>query len=139
MGFGFRIFLIDEADKLIRISAARFDRFRDRDPKESLKQYRNSRIRYAMVILNLRNRKPVSISRIDYGYLKFDSEGRVDQEFLDAENLTAVSMISPIPLLDESPNIIRANDRFAERRFKNEFTWSPSPELEQTICSEAFR
>jgi hypothetical protein len=70
MGFGFQIFLIDEADKIIRIAATRFDRLRDRDPKESLLQYKNSRIRYAMVTLELENRKPISIARIDYGYLE---------------------------------------------------------------------
>jgi len=139
MGFGFRIFLIDEADKIIRIAATRFDRLRGRDPKESLPQYKNSRIRYAMVILELENRKPISIARIDYGYLAFDSEGRVDQKFLDAESLTAVSMMPPIPLPGESPNIVRAGDKFAEKRFKNEFTWSPIPELEQAICNEAFK
>lgn len=139
MGFGFRIFLIDEADKIIRIPATRFDRIRDRDPKESFPQYKNSRIRYAMVILELENRKPISIARIDYGYLAFDSEGRVDQKFLDAENLTAVSMIPPIPFPGESPNIVHAGNKFAEKRFKNEFTWLPTSELEQTICDEAFK
>lgn len=139
MGFGFRIFLIDEADKIIRIATARFDRLRDRDPKESLAQYKNSRIRYAMVILELENRKPISIVRVDYGYLALDFEGRVDKKFLDTESMTAVSMIPPIPLPGESPNIVRASDKFAERRFKNEFTWSPTPELEQSICNEAFK
>ncbi|GAI76378.1 unnamed protein product, partial [marine sediment metagenome] len=127
------------ADKIIRIPATRFDRIRDRDPKESFPQYKNFRIRYAMVILELENRKPISIARIDYGYLAFDSEGRVDQKFLDAENLTAVSMIPPIPFPGESPNIVHACNKFAEKRFKNEFTWLPTPELEQTICDEAFK
>ncbi|MBW2106804.1 MAG: hypothetical protein JRI26_12480 [Deltaproteobacteria bacterium] len=66
----------------------------------------------------------------NYGYLAFDSEGRVNQKFLDAENLTAVSMIPPIPFPGESPNIVHAGNKFAEKRFKNEFTWLPTPELE---------
>jgi len=73
MGFGFRIFVVDENDIIIRIPATRFDRIRNRDPKESLPQYKNSRLRYAMVILELENRKPISVVRIDYGYLAFDS------------------------------------------------------------------
>jgi hypothetical protein len=115
MGFGFRIFLIDEADNLIRIAATRFDRLRDRDPKERLFQFKNSRIRYAMVILELENRKPISIARVDYGFLALDSEGRLDQEFFDAENMTAMSMLPSIPLPGESPNIIRARDKFAQK------------------------
>ncbi len=139
MGFGFRIFLIDEADKLIRIAATRFDRLRYRDPKECRLQFKNSRIRYAIVILELENRKPISVARIDYGYLALDSEGRLDQDFIDAENMTAMSMLPSIPLPGESPNIIHARDKFAQKRFKNEFTWSPTPELEQAICYESFK
>jgi hypothetical protein len=138
IGIGFRIFLIDEADKIIRVPATRFDRLRDRDPKESLPQYKNSRIRYAMVILELENRKPISIVRIDYGYLAFDSEGRVDQKFLDAEGLTAVSMIPSIAFHGEPAGVVHAGHKFAEKRFKHEFTWSPSSELEQSIIHKAF-
>ncbi|TET68671.1 MAG: hypothetical protein E3J56_11075 [Candidatus Aminicenantes bacterium] len=69
--------------KIIRISTSRFDRIQNRDPKEALIQYKDSRIRYAMVILQLENRKPISIVQIDYGYLLFDSEGRIDPDFLD--------------------------------------------------------
>jgi len=35
--------------KIIRISTSRFDRIRNRDPKEALIQYKDSRIRYEMV------------------------------------------------------------------------------------------
>ena len=83
VGFGFRVFLIDEEDKIIRIPTSRFDRLRNRDPKEALIQYKDSRIRYAMVILQLENRKPISTVQIDYSYLLFDSEGRIDPDFLD--------------------------------------------------------
>jgi len=138
MGFGFRIFLIDEADKIIRIPATRFDRIRDRDPKESFPQYKNSRIRYAMVILELENRKPISIARIDYGYLAFDSEGKVDQKFLDTEGQVAISMMPSIPLSGEPKNIVHASDRFAQKRFKDEFTWTPSFELEQKLIKKSF-
>jgi len=44
MGFGFRVFLIDE-DKIIRIPTSRFDRIRNRDSKEAVIQYKDSRIR----------------------------------------------------------------------------------------------
>jgi hypothetical protein len=83
MDFGFRVFLIDEEDKIIQIPTSRFDRIRNRDSKETFIQHKDSRIRYAMVILQLENKKPISIVKIDYGYLLFDSEGRIDPDFLD--------------------------------------------------------
>lgn len=137
MGFGFRVFIIDEEDQLKRISMTRFDRIRDRDPKESLPQYKNSRIRYAMVILGLENRKPVSILRIYYNYLVIDSEGLVDQKFLDTEGQVAISMMPSIPLPGEPANVVHASDKFAQKRFENEFTWTPSFEVEQAIIRKA--
>ncbi len=137
MGFGFRVFIIDEEDQLKRIPATRFDRIRDRDPKESLPQYKNSRIRYAMVILGLENRKPVSILRIYYNYLVIDSEGLVDQKFLDTAGQVAISMMPSIPLPGEPANVVHASDKFAQKRFENEFTWTPSFEVEQAIIRKA--
>jgi len=138
MGFGFRIYFIDEDDKITRIPLTRFERIRDRDPKESLSEYKNSRIRYAEIILELKNRKPISIARIVYAYLQFDSEGKVDKEFLNMEGQAAISMMPSIPLPGNPENVVQANDRFAKKRFKDEFTWTPSFQLEQEIIKKSF-
>lgn len=138
MGFGIRIFFIDEDDKIIRIPASRFERIRDRHSKELLLEYKNSRIRYAEIILELENRKPISIIRNIYGYLHVDSEGKVDQDFLDKEGQVAISMMPSISLPGEPENVIHARDKFAQKRFKNEFTWTPSFELEQEIFKKSF-
>jgi len=137
MGFGLRIYFIDENDEITRIPMARFERIRDRDPKESLPEYKNSRIRYAEIILELQNRKPISIARIVYGYLKIDSEGKVDREFLKTEGQVAINMMPAISLPGEPENIVHASDRFAQKRFKDEFTWTPSIELEQEIIKKS--
>ncbi len=138
MGFGIRIYFIDEDDKIKRIPMTRFERIRDRDPKESLSEYKNSRIRYSEVILELENRMPISIARIVYGYLQFDSEGKVDKEFLYKEGQVAINMMPSIALPGEPENVIHARDRFAQKRFKDEFTWTPSFELEQEIIKKSF-
>jgi hypothetical protein len=138
MGFGIRIFFIDEDDKIIRIPASRFERIRDRHSKESLLKYKNSRIRYAEIILELENRKPISMVRIIFGYLQIDSEGKIDQDFLDKEGQVAISMVPSIHFSGKLENVIHASDRFAQKRFKNEFTWTPSFELEQEIFKKSF-
>lgn len=138
MGFSLRIYFIDEDDKITRIPMTRFERIRNRDPKESLSEYKNSRIRYAEVILELENKKPILISRIVYGYLQFDSEGKVDKEYLNTVGRVAISMMPSIPLPGEPDNVINASDRFAQKRFKDEFRWTPSFELEQEIIKKSF-
>jgi hypothetical protein len=137
MGFGIRVFFINDHDEITRISRASYERILRRDSKEAHLEYKNTRIRFAEAILELENRKPVSVVRIVYGYLKFDSKGLADKEFLDEEHRVALSMIS-LPLPGESSNVVHARDRFAKKVFKDNFSWSPSFELEQSIIKRAF-
>jgi hypothetical protein len=137
VGFGFRIFFVNDKDEIKRIPFARFDRIFNRDPKEVHLEYKNDSIRYAEVVLELENRKPVSIVRIVYGYLKFDSEGYVDKEFQAEEMRVGMGMLS-LPIFNETSNVVNASDRFAQKTFKDKFSWDPSFELEQFIIKASF-
>jgi len=68
MGFGLKIFFIDKDDVIKKIPLSHFERIYARDPKEIFPEYKDSRIRYAEVVVELENRKPFSIVRIVYGY-----------------------------------------------------------------------
>jgi hypothetical protein len=138
MGFGLRIFFIDKDDNIRKIPLVRFERIYARDRKGILPEYKDSRIRYAEVVVELENRKPFSITRIVYGCLQFDSNGQVDEEFLDTESQFAINMLPSISLPRESEKVINASDRFAKKRFNHEFAWIPSPELEEAIIEKAF-
>ncbi len=138
MGFSCRIYFIDEVDRIIRIPFTRFERIREREPKEKFSEYSDSRIRYVEIILDLENRVPTSIARIYYGYLQFDSEGKVDKKFLNREGQTIMNMMPSISIQVKHDNVINASNKFAQKRFKNEFTWKPSFELEQKIIKKAF-
>lgn len=90
-----------------------------------------------MNILDLENRKPISITRTYYGYVQFDSEGRIDKDFLSREKQILRHMLPSVPIQENPDNIIDASNIFAKKRFKNELTWTPSFELEQKIIKVA--
>ncbi len=138
MGYSLRIFFIDENDNIKRIPLTCFDRIRARDPKEKHDEYKNSKIRYAEIVVELENRKPVFLARAVYGYLQFDAEGMLDKKFLKDEWEISCSIIPMPSLSDDSDKIIYANDRFAKKKFKNQFKWSPSSELEKQIFDKVF-
>ena len=138
MGYSLRIFFIDKDDNIRKIPLTRFDRIRARDPKEKFTEYKNTRIRYAEVVVELENRKPVSIARAVYGYLLIDSNGLVDQEFLDREMQAALGMLPVLSLHHDSEKVINSEEKFAEKRFKNEFVWIPSNKLEKEIFDKVF-
>lgn len=100
MGYSLRIFFIDKDNNIKKIPLTRFDRIRDRDTKEKLNEYKNSRIRYAEVVVELENRKPVFIALAVYGYLQFDSNGLLDEKFLN-DKWQVTSNILPLPSLSD--------------------------------------
>ncbi len=138
MGLALRYFLVDDDDRVFRISAARYYRLREGDRKEALPEYQDSMLRYAEVVVELENRKPVSIVRVVYGYLKIDSKGKVDQNFIKNEIRTVSETLPTTPFSGELKNVISASDKFAHRRFKHEFSWTPSSRIEQEIFNKSF-
>ena len=139
MGYSLRIYFIDKDDNIKKIPLTRFDRIRARDPKEKLDGYKNSRIRYAEVVVELENRKPVFMARVVYGYFKFDSNGLLDKKFLKDKWEITCNILSLPSSSDKSGKLIHANGRFAEKRFKNVFRWTPSPGLEKEIFDKIFK
>lgn len=138
MGYSLRILLIDKHDKIKRIPLTRFDRIRKRDPKEAIPDFKHARIRYVEVVVELENRKPFQIARMVYRYLKFDSNGQMDELFHDTETQVAIRMLPAMSLIKNSDKVINASDRFAERRFIHDYTWTPSQELEIAIIDNIF-
>ena len=80
MGIRVRYFFFDEDGTITRIPATQFDRAWKGEP--ALLDYAGQRIRYAIVSVELENRKPVEVKSIGCHILLIDDEGRVDQAWL---------------------------------------------------------
>ena len=138
MGYSLRIFLIDKDANIRKMPLTRFDRIRARDPEEKLDEYKNSRIRYAEVVVELENRKPVFMARAVFGYLYFDENGLLDKKILDDKWDIMCSILTSSSSSNKLSKIIYAGDRFGEKRFKNKYKWIPSPGLEKKIFDKIF-
>ncbi len=140
MGIGLRHFIYDEdSNTLNKIPNSKFEKLFKNDPSISLKEYANKTIKYITVIIENVNRKPVEIIDIQYGILKIDSNGRIDTNFkteLDYDVMAIMS--SMLPSIDKPANVIDASHDFAKDKYKNKYTWTPTPELEERIKSIIF-
>ena len=85
MGTTLRIFIVNDDDSLQRIALAKYERMRDRDPRGRLPEYAGKRIRYALVFVDLENRQPVEILRVQYSYLYFDDEGLIEADHIEGD------------------------------------------------------
>ena len=138
MGLGTRIFIVNDDDTLKRMPMKRYHRLFKRHPEERFLEYAGNRIRYVLVVLELKNRKPVEILKIQYSYLAFDQKGRLRED--ERERATRLSMEMVIPSMSEQElnHIIDAGYKFAKKRFDREFRWEPSAELETAIFQAIF-
>ena len=138
MGYGSRVFLVAEDDSLRRIPFSRFERLRDSDLREQLPEHANKRLRYAVAVVEVEGRKVLSVFEITYGYLSFDSAGRLDPKYLEDEMCLLLRSIPPMLPEVKPTNVIDLQDKFATRRYKNEFSWQPAPKIEKAIYDSIF-
>ena len=138
MGIGLRIFLVNDDDSFERLAVAKYERLLRRDPKERLAQHAGKRVRYALVVYEVENRKPVEILRIEYSWLCLNSEGRIDAAEQERERRLAVEVLPPVLVEGQSRQVIDAQYRFAKKRYHDKYRWTPSPEIEAAIVRAIF-
>ena len=138
MGLGTRIFIVNEDDSLQRLTLKRYNRLIDGHPDEGLLQFAGKRIRYALIVLEMINRKPVEIIMAEYSFLDFDSKGRLDASEREKAARLAMDTLEPIAPEQKSGKIINVKHRFAKKRFDDRYLWKPAPEIETAIQRAIF-
>ena len=86
-------------------------------------------MRYILAVVDLANRIPVSILRIECSYLTFDSEGKIDTAHIEKGSNMLFDSLEPFPDGESPPEVIDARHRFARKRFENEYLWEPKQEI----------
>jgi hypothetical protein len=138
MGLGTRIFIVKEDDSLGRLSLKRYNRLIKGHPDEGLMQFAGKRIRYALIVLEMINRKPVEILMTEYSFLTFDSKGRLDASEREKAARLAMDTLEPISPEQKSGKVIDVKHRFAKKRFDDRYLWKPAPEIETAIQRAIF-
>jgi hypothetical protein len=133
MGLGTRIFIVKDDDSIQRLSLKRYNRLIKGHPDEGLMQYAGKRIRYALIVLEMMNRKPAEILMTEYSYLAFDSKGRLDASEREKAARLVIDSIEPIDFERKSGKLTDVKHRFAKKRYDDRYVWKPSPEIETAI------
>ena len=138
MGLGTRIFIVKEDDSLQRLSLKRYNRLIKGHPDEGLMQFAGKRIRYALIVLEMINRKPVEIIMTEYSFLAFDSKGRLDAGEREKAARLVMDTLEPIAPEQKPGKIIDVKHRFAKKRFDDRYLWKPAPEIVTAIQRAIF-
>ncbi len=133
MGLSLKYFIYDEDnDKLKTIPLSKFEKLFNFDPSVSLKEYSGKRIKYITVVIQLENRKPISIIDMKFHIMKIDQLGRFDRDFVNELNLDVGETVY-VPISGLPENVIDKSSDFAGKKFRLKYSWSPSPAIENKV------
>jgi hypothetical protein len=138
LGIGIRIFVVNDHDSIKRFALARYDRLLERDPKERLTGYAGKCVRYALVVVDLVDREPTEILRIQYSYLSFDSEGRIDPAEGEREARLLLEILPPEPIIRYPLDFIEPKRSLPKKCHDDEHKWMATPDIEAAIVEAIF-
>jgi transposase len=140
MGLSIRIFIVEDDDTVKRLPLARYERLLKRDPNESLPKYAGKRVRYALIVVNLVNRRPIEVLRDEYAYLVFDEEGRFKEPVYEKVESSALDMLDVLFLEEQKKDrrVIDARHKFARKRYFDKNRWQPTDEIITVIAETIF-
>ncbi|HRE72632.1 hypothetical protein [Accumulibacter sp.] len=135
MSIGVRVMFVD-GDRIIRVPLRRFDRLFDRDFNEAMPEYAGQRVRCAMVYVELADRKPVEVVRIDYMVLPLDPEGRVDADLQSRKLMLAGEMFG-FGMTGTAERVVDFGPYLAEKQYRAEYKWKPTENEERALVDLA--
>ena len=138
MGVSLRPFIIDDDDTVHKISYTLYKRLVGQDPGEQLKRYAGRRIRYALIAVKMKDRKPIDILHTEEGFFTFDSDGRLDLSSRKEEIKLVFDSLTPHTSNKSSNRVVDARHHFAKKKYEGKYTWKPTPQIAETIIRMIF-
>ncbi len=138
MGLSIRVFIVEDDDKIKRLPLTRYERLLKHDPDERLLEYTGKRVRYALIVVDLVNRRPIEILRDEFGFLDFDEDGRFKESQHEKEESSAFDMLDFFSLEQQDKQVIDARHKFARKRYFDKNRWKPTDEIIIAIAEAIF-
>jgi hypothetical protein len=126
MGMGIRVFVVEDNDQVKRLPLGLFNSLINREPTARIPAYAGRRMRYVLVFLDVADRRPVDVRRVDCNYLQFDDAGRLDEDAERAEMGAAVQAIDFGMQPARTKSVVQARHLFARRAYEYQYKWKPT-------------
>ena len=138
MGLSIRVFIVEDDDSINRLPLAQYERLLKRGPDERLLKYAGKRVRYALLVVDLVNRRPIGIVRDQFGFLDFDDEGQLKMAEYEKKESLAFDMLAPILADQTNTRVIDARYKFAKKSYLDKFNWKPTDQIIAAIAKAIF-
>jgi len=132
VGFGVRVYGFDPAGHVRRITVSTFEQLFDGGKDKPIPEYAGQRIKIAMLFLRTQNRKPISIRRIEYSIVFFDSKGCIDQGQVREEMHLGASSSEWFGA-EPQDVLTQLKPSLARLKYRDKFSWIPTKAEKQLI------
>lgn len=138
MGLSYRLLLVDQSDRICRLSVAKFDEMARNPRAHRYPQFASQRVRAAGAVIHLADRKPLRVVRITFDILTFDQVGCFDHKTFEHQQFSRVFEGTKPPVLravatGDEPGVVDASSLFAARGGR----WAPSRTLAHAMHEAA--
>ena len=135
MGISVRRLFVTNDGVLYRMSNAKLERMMQHPEGELVPRFAGQRVRSALLMVELVNRKPYRVLRETFSIFQFDGEGRLDVGIYDKQQIALVNiMLDPIfGKTEPRMNVHDATDKFVAKGG----SWSPDFLLKARIQKAA--
>jgi hypothetical protein len=99
-------------------------------------EYAGQRVRCAMVYVELADRKPVEVVRIDYMLLPLDPEGRLDAN-LQSRKLILAGKMFGFGMTGTAERVVDFGPYLAEKQYHAEYKWKPTENEKRALVDLA--
>ena len=137
MGIRVKVFVVEE-NGVRRIPYIRLQRLESGDVDERLPEYAGTRIRLVCVTVHTENRNPIDIIELDCRLVTVTKHGMFDQRERRTRMLTAMNALA-FDLEDLPVNVLDASAVFAQKKYRNKYTWIPTREEANKIIQLTFQ
>ncbi len=126
-------FLLDNEERFQGIPSDVYLRFVKKSDSRAFPHLGGEFILLAIVHIRHDKKRPKRVKAIEFRRCKLTSDGSLDPVFKDRRREMCTELASIRPRIECTPKVVDASFRFKERRFQNEFCWTPTVSLVQEI------
>ncbi len=126
-----RFFVVDPAEVIRRVPAAKLERLHSGDGSESWPEFSNAWACFAQVVMATEHRIPSRVVDTLYYRLRFGADGTLDRASLDEYMRLGIASTAMGLALD--PSTLNGRPHFAQKKLRDRFHWNPTPSQERSI------
>lgn len=128
-------FIVDSKERLQEVPSKSVQTLMDEEDSKVFPKLGGKTTRMAVIRLRHPKGRPRKIAAIEFRCFKIKKDGSLDPKFRERRKRMTVELASIRPQKHVSPKVVDASRKFKERRFHNEFSWTPTVSMVQQLSA----